>query len=444
MESEGGIMMISYLKKIVKSQKRIYITLISILTILSSFEFILLGIYSCFSKNRGVDNLLLKLIPAIAIFVSFFLTLLINNYFIENKTEEFSIILLSGCKTREVLSYIVIQFGFLFVVSDILGFVLGIALMEGINQIQSYYFDYAMDVVFYTFGGILICKIIYVFLLNFGKFVRIKLDIADYISHHTSSSSRPNYFSGRLLNDNKKHKIPLKAFLLTAVAIILIILSIQGLFDNSNDVLLPIYFMFFLSGEVTLINTTIPLIYDFFHDKKLLKSPRLILILANIIHLSKVLVSMINILACVIPICLSQFFLGVMNEEIKAVTMICFYILLIMILLSFILRFQIYLPSIETDIATEKAIGYQYKQLIFIYDQVVVGFMILIVIIPLVLYTLLLYRAYQLSYITLSIVIILIVSYIVIFTLLAIYMIYQYHRTVKEAYSDVKYLNRSE
>lgn len=436
--------MFLYLKKIIKSQMKIYITIMSILTILSSFEFVLLGIYSCFSSNQGYDYLLLKFIPAIAIFVSFFLTLLINNYFIENKNEEFSIILLSGCRTREVLSYIVIQFGMLFVGSDILGFILGLGLMKMINYIQSYTFIYSLPTIFYTFCGILVCKIIYVFLLNFGKFVRIKLDIADYISHHTSSTSKPSYFSSRLLSENNNHKFPIKAFLTTAWGIILILLSIQGLFDNNNDTLLPIYFAFFLSGEIILINTAIPLVYDFLHDKKLLKSPRLIMILANIMHLSKVLVSMINILACVVPICLSNFFFGMMSEEIKAVTMVCFYVLLIMMLLSFILRFQIYLPSIETDIATLKAIGYRYKQLIFIYNHVVLGFMVIIVIIPIILYALLLYRGYQLSYITMSIVITLITSYFIIFTLLALYMMCQYHQTVKEAFSDVKYLNRSE
>lgn len=436
--------MILYLKKIIKSQMKIYITIMSILTILSSFEFVLLGIYSYFSSNQGYDYLLLKFIPAIAIFVSFFLTLLINNYFIENKNEEFSIILLSGCRTREVLSYIVIQFGMLFVGSDILGFILGLGLMKMINYIQSYTFVYSLPTIFYTFCGILVCKIIYVFLLNFGKFVRIKLDIADYISHHTSSTSKPSYFSSRLLSENNNHKFPIKAFLTTAWGIILILLSIQGLFDNNNDTLLPIYFAFFLSGEIILINTAIPLVYDFLHDKKLLKSPRLIMILANIMHLSKVLVSMINILACVVPICLSNFFFGMMSEEIKAVTMVCFYVLLIMMLLSFILRFQIYLPSVETDIATLKAIGYRYKQLIFIYNHVVLGFMVIIVIIPIILYALLLYRGYQLSYITMSIVITLITSYFIIFTLLALYMMCQYHQTVKEAFSDVKYLNRSE
>lgn len=236
--------MILYLKKIIKSQMKIYITIMSILTILSSFEFVLLGIYSCFSSNQGYDYLLLKFIPAIAIFVSFFLTLLINNYFIENKNEEFSIILLSGCRTREVLSYIVIQFGMLFVGSDILGFILGLGLMKMINYIQSYTFVYSLPTIFYTFCGILVCKIIYVFLLNFGKFVRIKLDIADYISHHTSSTSKPSYFSSRLLSENNNHKFPIKAFLTTAGGIILILLSIQGLFDNNNDTLLPIYFAF--------------------------------------------------------------------------------------------------------------------------------------------------------------------------------------------------------
>ena len=193
-----------------------------------------------------------------------------------------------------------------------------------------------------------------------------------------------------------------------------------------------------------MINTTIPLVFDFLHDRYLMKAPKMIMILANIMHLSKVLVSLINILACVIPVCLSNFFFGIMNDEILAVTMICFYILLIMISLSFVLRFQVYLPSIETDIATLKAIGYHYSQLIFIYNGVVAGFMIIVVIFPLMLYSLLLYHTYLLSYISISIVLILIISYLTVFTLLAFYMLHAYHQTVKEAYYDVKYLNRSE
>lgn len=327
--------------------------------------------------------------------------------------------------------------------SDILGFGIGYGIMQIVNHIQSYYFHYSLSTVTFAYGGILLCKIIYVLMINFGKFVKIKLNIADFITRHSSLTSKVNYFSGKSLNNNEK-KFPVKSFLLTVIAILLLVMSIQGLFDNQNHTILPLYFMCFLLGEVILINTTIPLIFDFLHDRYLMQAPKMIMILANIIHLSRVLVSLINIMACIIPICLSNFFFGIMSDEIYAVTMISFYILLIMISLSFVLRFQVYLPSIETDIATLKAIGYRYQQLISIYNGVVAGFMFIVVVFPMILYVILLYRTYLLSYISISVVVALIISYFVVFTLLALFMLSAYHRTVKEAYQDVKYLNRSE
>lgn len=435
--------MILYLMKIIKSQKKIYITVLSILILLSSFEFVLLGIYSSFSQELNLNNILIRLISSIAVFVAFFLTLMINNFFIENKYEEFSIILLSGSRTRTVIQYIVLQFGLLFVLADLLGIGLGYIFMEIVNRIQPYQFVYSVSSLLFVYAGILICKIIYVLMINLGKFVRIKLNIADFLTHHTSMTSKKNYFSGKLFHQGKK-KYPIKEILLTLIGILILVTSIQGIFDMDNDSLLSIYFMLFLAGEIILINTTIPLVFDFLHDRYLMKAPRLILILSNIMQLSKVLIAMINIMAVVIPICLSNFLFGILSNEIKTVTILCFYILLIMIVLSFILRFQVYLPAIEKDIATLKAIGYQYRELLFVYNNVVFGFMLIIVILPLILYSLLLYRTCQIGYLTLEFAVILIFSYFIVFTLLAIYMMYEYHLTVKEAYHDVKYLNRSE
>ena len=125
--------MFDYLKKIIKSQWKMYSFLILILLCLSSFEFVLLCIYSCFEINQGIDTILLRFIPTLGVFVSMFLTLLMNNYFLESKKEEFSIILLSGCRNREIIFYIIVQFGVLFLIGDFLGGVLGIGLMKIIN-----------------------------------------------------------------------------------------------------------------------------------------------------------------------------------------------------------------------------------------------------------------------------------------------------------------------
>ena len=171
--------MILYLQKIIKSQRKLYLIILFILTILSALEFVLLGIYSSFTDLSNLYFIILRLISAIAIFISFFLTLMINNYFIENKYEEFSIILLSGCRTKNIIEYIILQFGMLFVLADIMGFAVGYILMFMINHIQSYYFNYSIVTIAFSYAGILLCKMIYVFMINFGKFIRIKLNIAE-------------------------------------------------------------------------------------------------------------------------------------------------------------------------------------------------------------------------------------------------------------------------
>lgn len=81
--------MFDYLKKIIKSQWKMYSFLILILLCLSSFEFVLLSIYSCFEINQGIDTLILRFIPTLGVFVSMFLTLLMNNYFLESKKKNF-------------------------------------------------------------------------------------------------------------------------------------------------------------------------------------------------------------------------------------------------------------------------------------------------------------------------------------------------------------------
>ena len=91
--------MILYLQKIIKSQRKLYLIILFILTILSALEFVLLGIYSSFTDLSNLYFIILRLISAIAIFISFFLTLMINNYFIENKCsyEKYNIITYIKC-----------------------------------------------------------------------------------------------------------------------------------------------------------------------------------------------------------------------------------------------------------------------------------------------------------------------------------------------------------
>lgn len=438
----GGEIMLIFIKKIVKGQRNIYLFILFILSILSACEFLLISIYSCY-QNESINArlLLMKSIPAIAILVSFFLTMLVNNYFINSKREELSIILLSGCLRSEIIRYIILQFGILFIVSDLFGIGIGMISTKLIKLLYNN-FNFNYMILFKNYFGILICKLIYIFILNLGKFIRVKTNIVDIISNRENSTNYANYFTSKRL-ENSKTKSPIFTFFVIIVAITVIILSINNLYNEKNISSIPIYFSLFLISEIILINKAIPLLFDILHNKLLLTSPNLIMILSNVIDASRTLVSMINILACVIPICISCFFFGISNKEIQIVTYICYYVLLTVMFMSFILRFYVYIPFIKTNIATMKALGYDKVSLLKIYKNVILFLLLLILVIPILLYSIMLYKAYCMHFVSLMNAIILIFSYMIVLLLLGFIMQRIYINAVWEVYDDVKYLNRS-
>lgn len=428
--------MFDYLKKIIKSQWKMYGFLVLILLCLSSFEFVLLSIYSCFENNQGIDTLLLRFIPTLGVFVSMFLTLLMNNYFLESKKEEFSIILLSGCRNREIILYIVVQFGVLFLIGDLLGSVLGIGLMKIINLYSKYYFYYLYDRTFYLYIAFFICKMIYIYMINFSQFIQIKMSISDYLTHHQQKTSKVPF-------KIKKQK-PIKEILITVLAVLMIGFSLQGLFQMENTTLLPVYFMFFLMGELILINTTIPFMYDLLHDSYLLKAPKSLMVLSYVMNLSKVLGSIVYVLSAVVPSCLVVYFLKIESPAYVAVSNISYIMMLLMMFICFILRFQVYLPQIYQEIVVKKALGFRLKEIQKIYRDVVIIFVLLIDIFPFILYGTMLYLAYLQSQITYQNMLLLSLSYLVLFLIYGCYIHYQYQKTIKEVYFNVKYINRSE
>lgn len=428
--------MFDYLKKIIKSQWKMYSFLILILLCLSSFEFVLLCIYSCFEINQGIDTIILRFIPTLGVFVSMFLTLLMNNYFLESKKEEFSIILLSGCRNREIILYIIVQFGVLFLIGDFLGGALGIGLMKIINLYSKYYFYYIYDRVLYLYIAFFICKIIYVYMINFSQFIQIKMSISDYLTHHQQKTSKVSF-------KIKKQK-PIKEILITILAVLMIVFSLQGLFQIENSTLLPIYFIFFLMGELILINTTIPFMYDLLHDSYLLKNPKGLTVLSYVMNLSKVLGSIVYVLSVVVPVCLVVYFLKIDSLAYVSVSNISYIMMLLMMFICFVLRFQVYLPQIHQEIVVKKALGFRLKEIQRIYRDVAVIFVLLIDIFPFILYGTMLYLAYLQNQITYNNMLLLSLSYLILFLIYGCYINYQYQKTIKEVYFNVKYINRSE
>lgn len=429
--------MLLFIRKIMEGQKKIYIFLLAVLSMLSAFEFILLSIYSSYQETLSLQLLMVRSIASIIIFILLFLTLLINNYFLNSKNEELSVILLTGCVRSEIVGYIVIQFGILFIMADILGIPLGIIVSSLIKRVYSFQSDYT--ILFEGYFGMLVCKLVYVLVLNLGKFVRLKMDMIDFISRK-SPKIQESIFSGRLI-ENSKTKSKIMSFLMLIISIILIYGSIEKIYTGSDITIIGL-FGWFIIGEVIFINKVVPFLFSILHNKIMLALPQFIMIMSNVLDVFRSLSSIINVSICVIPICLSYFFYGVNDDKTIMIIFICYFILLIMLFISFILRFYVYIPSVMVNIATMKALGYDQKSLNSIFRNVVIGLLFLIMGIPVALYSIILYEGYLLTYISPLNFILLITSAVVMFLMLGMIIYMKYIKTIQEVYEDVKYLNR--
>ena len=176
--------MITFIKKIISGQKKLYLGILAVLSLLSSFEFISVVMYS--TSNIEVDfanGYILQLVTGIVIMIAFALTLFVNNYIINNKNEEFSLLLLCGRNMKQIIRYILIQFGLLFLISYALGFLIGWGWVYMYSAIYDAVITVDLTNILIIYGALFLTKMIYVVVIDMGKFMRIKTDIAGYMNH---------------------------------------------------------------------------------------------------------------------------------------------------------------------------------------------------------------------------------------------------------------------
>ena len=301
------------------------------------------------------------------------------------------------------------------------------------------------------YGALFLTKMIYVVVIDMGKFMRIKTDIAGYMNHVPRKTTNFNPFklmsSGLALKGEKPKTIdmlPKGKILSTILGILLIYIGFTPMLRSIENNNLPTYFAFSLLGEVLIIDNTFPLLFDLLHNKVLLKSKNWIISLSNLKDLTDVMTAMINISTVVVPIIISFLFLQSVSIDVQNAMMMSFFALMASMFLCFIIRFMIYLPTRASVIATMRALGYNKKSIFKIHYQEMMLFIILIVIFPIVMYGSLLYQSYLVNMITYNTFITMIAIYIILYTFMSIYMIVSYRKLIKEVYDDVRYLNHDE
>ncbi|WP_296878406.1 FtsX-like permease family protein [Thomasclavelia sp.] len=443
--------MITYIKKIVAGSKKFYLEILVILSFLASFEFISVIIYSGGEGlNNFIERLLLQIISGIVIIVSFILILFVNNYLIGHKTDEFSMILLCGKSTKEIVGYILMQFGVLFLLSYLIGAALGYLWFLIYQQIFLDTLTIYPNTIINVYIALFITKMIYVLMIDLGKFLRIKLDIASYMNHVPSSSKSTTFAifsSGSTTVKMKKSQIlgaNIGNIITVILGILFLYIGLSETLSSSANNNLPIYFAFSLCGELMIINTLLTMVYDLLHNKFLLKSKNGIMILSNLKDSSKVMSVLINLSSSIVPIIIIFLYLQGMSPVIQNGLITTFIALMAGMFLCFIIRFILYIPSRANVIAMMKALGYSRSNIYWIHFAEIIIFALLYVLFPIVVYGLVLYQSYLNQMIVYHTFVVMISTYVGLYALMLIYMVVRYCKLIKEVYSDVKYLNRGE
>ena len=358
--------MLTFIRKVYHNRKKEYHLLLIILIFLSAFEFCFLAMYDAFTHfDFSIETRTsLNAIPALPAFIAFILSAFVTKYFIINKKQEFSILLLSGRTPKDLFVYLMIQFGILTGIAFLLGIALGTAIMFMINQIligTSVQMIYQLStVILYNFCFVIFTLLV-ILAISAHQFVHLDTDLAKYISHKSVLAKPP--YKPQMSAIHKK-KTPIFSIIISCFVIFL---TVQSLFQLMNSNLsfqnLLMSFVYALIGIILIVNTTIPLIYDLLHNSILLKHPILMNGLSHFSEFSRVMATLMNLNVCIIPVIIFLLFFSSYNPVVASIVFPCFLMTIIMIGLCFLLRFTIYDHDQRMSLATYYAIGYSPQKL---------------------------------------------------------------------------------
>ena len=123
-----------FIVKMMKGNKKEYLLMISILSLIVSFLYVFLSLYDVMSMIESI-NIGLDLINFITIALSVGAIIAVNNYFVEERTQEYALLLLTGRNMKQIVVYILMQFGLILFVSFVLGGTIGLGWIVLLNLI---------------------------------------------------------------------------------------------------------------------------------------------------------------------------------------------------------------------------------------------------------------------------------------------------------------------
>ncbi|UTY40749.1 hypothetical protein NMU03_08360 [Allocoprobacillus halotolerans] len=440
--------MFAFVQKIVSHQKKDYCLLLIILTLLASFEFCFLAMYEHLS-HLGLDTItfmFISFIPFIALIIAIVLSIFITKYFIQNKQHEFSMLLLFGRKPKDLFTYLMIQYGIMLIIAFLLGFCLGILWMLGMNTffqfIQlNFLFQYNIPYTLFIYMFFILATFILILAISASQFTYIDCHIMETLTQKTTRGIAPYKIS--MSRHFYKRQIPIGSILIAIIEFIILFYSIYALITISLLENKLVYFLLCFSAIIYLSNRFIPLLFDLCHQQ-IVHHPFLFHAMTSYMYMTHQLSSITNIHSIILPLIFMLLIMCDQTNFLSPFIIPCFVMILMMLLLSFIIKYTLYLQSLQRTYATQGALGYHPQQLFKISLLKNLIFLLSIVFIPY------LYIHYLGQYIIMShilksqVMYSLEILYVVLYLIFMMYMICKEKQFIKEVTSHVKYLNRSE
>ena len=117
-----------FVLKMLKGNEKEYLLMISVLSLIVSFLYVFLSLYDVMSIISGefsVFNMRIDMINFIALGLSIITIIIVNHYFIEERTQEYALLLLTGRGMKDIVFYILMQFGSILMIAFIIGGLFG-------------------------------------------------------------------------------------------------------------------------------------------------------------------------------------------------------------------------------------------------------------------------------------------------------------------------------
>ena len=391
--------MFRYLKLCLKNEFKDYLAVVLAMSLFLSFEYMIWNIFFCvYGHFTSYGEQFFYNFSTLALMIIIFIMILFINYFFtDKKKKEFSLILMCGRKTTEIIGFLIMQYGAIFILSNVISMIIGKIILEVLSTYL--YAQHHIVLQFHTFNALgmffLIegLILIYIMLINFGMFIRLETKIVNLISHNTAPA-KPSFLNSLGLHQliktkDGKQKKRKKVYMHLGI-ILIMILSLIGIFFKAEPNQKIVIHICANLSFIALINFTIPYLFDILH-KRLFQSVILLVGSSNIMHMVRSMLFLINLSSLLIPVTITFMVVFSMGMVTQVYMVIYTLMILVMLFISMIFKLSLMIETKQAQQQTLRTLGVNHKQIRKIKQIEFNVFYVIAVIMPMILSFLLLY-----------------------------------------------------